>query len=122
MNKYFLVFIGAGLGGIIRLFFSSKINEFIPYFPLGTLVVNVLGSFLIGFIIFGLADKQLISSDLKVFLTVGICGGFTTFSTFSYETLQLFKNSEFLLAGLNILLSLILTLLGVYLAYIIFRG
>lgn len=122
MSKYILVFLGAGLGGVFRLLFSSKINEFSPFFPLGTLVVNVIGSFLIGLIIFGLADKQIINSDMKLFLTVGVCGGFTTFSTFSYETLQLFKNSEFLLGGLNLLLSIILTILGVYLAYVIFRG
>jgi CrcB protein len=122
MNKYLLVFFGAGIGGVLRLFFASKISEIFPVFPIGTLLVNTLGSFLIGFIVFGLADKQLISSELKMFLTVGFCGGFTTFSTFSYETLQLFKGSEYLLGSLNIIFSLFFTLLGVYLAYVIFRG
>lgn len=122
MIKYILVFLGAGFGGVFRLLFASKVNEIFPYFPYGTLFVNVLGSFIIGFIIFGLADRNLISSDLKLFLTVGFCGGFTTFSTFSYETLELLRDSEYLLSSLNIILSLILTLLGVYLAYILFRS
>ncbi|MFH0734609.1 MAG: fluoride efflux transporter CrcB [bacterium] len=122
MLKYILTFIGAGLGGSLRLFISANINKIFPvYFPNGTLVVNTLGSFLLGAIIFGLDENKVLSSELKIFLTIGFCGGFTTFSTFSLETINLLKNAEFLLGGLNIILSLILCLGSVYLAYIIFR-
>ncbi len=122
MLKYFLTFVGAGLGGSLRLFMSSYINKIMPiYFPNGTLVVNTLGSFLLGVIIFGFDENKVLSSELKIFLTVGFCGGFTTFSTFSLETINLLKNSEFLLGGLNIVLSLVLCLGSIYLAYLIFR-
>lgn len=122
MMKYFLTFIGAGFGGVLRLLVSSMVNNILPaYFPSGTLVVNAVGSFILGVIIFGFDEPKLIDPNLKFLLGVGFCGGFTTFSTFSLETINLFRNSEFLLGGVNIILSLVLCLIGVYLAYIIFR-
>jgi len=123
MIKYALVSLGAAIGGALRYWLSNYVYKFLPEtFPYGTLAVNVMGSFLVGFFIFYLSDREIISSNLKLFLTVGFCGGFTTFSTFSLETMNLFRDSEFLLAGLNILLNLLLCLLGVYLAYIIFKS
>ncbi len=123
MIKYALVSLGAAIGGALRYWLSNYVYKFLPEtFPYGTLAVNVLGSFLVGFSIFYLSDREIISSNLKLFLTVGFCGGFTTFSTFSLETMNLFRDSEFLLAGFNILLNLFLCLLGVYLAYIIFKS
>jgi len=123
MLKYTLVSLGAAIGGALRYWLSNYVYKFLPVtFPYGTLAVNVLGSFLVGFFIFYLSDREIISSNLKLFLTVGFCGGFTTFSTFSLETMNLFRDSEFLLAGFNILLNLFLCLLGVYLAYIIFKA
>ncbi len=71
--------------------------------------------------IFGLDEKELISPTLKLFIGIGFCGGFTTFSTFSLETFNLMRNSEFLLAGVNVLLSVIVSLVGVYLAYLVTR-
>ncbi len=123
MLKYVLVSLGAAVGGALRYWLSNYVYKFLPEnFPYGTLTVNVAGSFLVGFFIFYLSDREIISSNLKLFLTVGFCGGFTTFSTFSLETMNLFRDSEFLLAGFNILLNLFLCLLGVYLAYIIFKA
>ena len=106
MLKYIIVSAGAAIGGAFRYWLSNFVYKFLPTnFPYGTLTVNVLGSFIIGFVMFSLYEKELISQDLRLFLTVGFCGGFTTFSTFSFETINLIKNTEFLFASLNILLN-----------------
>ena len=120
--NYLIIFFGAGLGGSLRYWISSfSLKNFPVYFPLGTLFVNLLGSFLLGFMIFGLDEKGLINEKLKLFLGIGFCGGLTTFSTFSYETFFLFKETQFLLGSLNILLNVAITILGIYLAYLTMR-
>jgi len=120
--KYVLVFFGAGFGGTFRYLISAYSNRlFNLYFPTGTLIVNVVGSFLIGLIIFGLDMRGLLRPELKLLLAVGFCGGFTTFSSFSLETVMLLRSSQFLLAFLNIFLNFILTISGIYLGYVITR-
>jgi CrcB protein len=120
MKNYLIVGIGSALGGMTRYFLSNFVYKFLePIFPYGTLVVNVVGSFLIGIFLFYLDANELISSEVRIFLTIGFCGGLTTFSTFTYETFKLIQNSEFLFAGLNIILNLFLTLLGILIAFII---
>ncbi|MBK7630057.1 MAG: fluoride efflux transporter CrcB [Ignavibacteriales bacterium] len=120
MLNYILVSTGAAIGGALRYGISNYIQKNISViFPYGTLVVNIVGSFILGVIMFYLNEKELIGSELRLFLTVGFCGGFTTFSTFSYETLTLFRDSEIVLAFYNVLLNLVLCLVGIYLAYLI---
>lgn len=120
--KFFIIAIGSGIGGALRFWVSSFAQKALPvYFPYGTLTVNLLGSILLGILIFVFDEKELLSTNLKLLLAVGFCGGFTTFSTFSFETFNLLKETEFLLAGLNILLNIILTIAGVYLGYLITR-
>jgi len=117
--NYILVTIGAGLGGGLRYFISNVAGRFLPiYFPFGTLIVNILGSFLLGILIYGFDDKELLTNNYKLFLGVGFCGGLTTFSTFSLETINLLRDSQILFAGLNILLNIFITLLGIYIAYV----
>ena len=118
--KFLLVAIGSGIGGALRFWISSLTQKLLPaYFPYGTLTVNLLGSFILGIIIFGFDDRELLSSNIKLILTIGFCGGFTTFSTFSFETFSLIKNAEFFLAGFNIVSNLLLTIAGVYIGYLI---
>ncbi len=118
MYNYIIVFIGAGIGGILRYWLSNSVYKFLPPdFPYGTLVVNVLGSFVIRIVMFYFNENKLISPTTRVFLTVGFCGGLTTFSTFSFETINLLKEREFYFAGLNILANVLITLFVLFVVY-----
>lgn len=90
-------------------------------FPLGTLVVNVSGSFLIGFFatLTGADGRLLIGPTARNFFMAGICGGYTTFSSFSLQTLNLARDGEWLYAGLNAVLSFALCLLAVWLGHVL---
>lgn len=118
LQNYIIVFIGAGIGGVLRYWLSGFVYKFFPpTFPYGTLTVNVLGSFIIGIVMYYLDSNELISQQIRIFLTVGFCGGLTTFSTFSYETINYLKDREYLYASTNILLNLFLTLFALFIAY-----
>ena len=120
--KFLIVAIGAGFGGGLRYWLSSYISKVLPiFFPYGTLAVNILGSIILGILIFGFDEKGNLSTYLKLFIGVGFCGGLTTFSTFSFETFSLLKNTEFLLATLNIFGNVLLSLIGIYIGYLIAR-
>lgn len=117
MKLYLIVAAGSGVGGFLRYVLSDIVYKYsASLFPYGTLFVNIIGSFLLGFVLFYLDATKLISSEMRLFLTVGLCGGLTTFSTFSYETIKLIQDSEYLLAGTNVLLNVFITLLAVLLA------
>ena len=81
-------------------------------FPYGTLAVNVIGSLLLGFFVEGGARFTLLSPEVRTAVAIGFFGGFTTFSTFSYETIRMFEEGSYMLAGLNIILSLFVCLLA----------
>jgi len=114
-----LLAIGSGsfLGGIARYLLSRGIqNSVISSFPFGTFWVNIIGCFLIGFF-FGLSERgNLSNAELRMFLTVGFCGGFTTFSTFSNENISLLRDGSFLYfslyAGLSVFVGLLATFGG----------
>lgn len=105
-------FIGASLRYVISMSSSKLLGTHLPY---GTLIVNVSGGILIGFIMELGLSSNIISSNMKLFLTTGILGGLTTFSTFSYETISLFNEGSYISAVLNICLNLFLSLAGVVL-------
>ncbi|HCY77127.1 MAG TPA: fluoride efflux transporter CrcB [Ignavibacteriales bacterium] len=118
MQNYLIVFFGAGLGGVLRYWGSDFVYKYLPStFPYGTLGVNILGSFFLGIIMFYLDANQLISQQLRIFLTIGLCGGLTTFSTFSFETINFLKERDYLLAGGNIIFNVLLTLVALFIAY-----
>ncbi len=118
MQNYIIVFLGSGFGGAFRYWGSNLVYKFLPSsFPYGTLFVNILGSLIIGIVMFYFAANELISPETRIFLTTGFCGGLTTFSTFSFETINFIKEKEYLFAGANILLNVLLTLLALFIAY-----
>jgi CrcB protein len=120
MLNYLLIGLGAAIGGVLRFWLSNYTYKFLPEtFPYGTLFVNVSGSFILGLIIFYFSEKELLSAQLRIFLAIGFCGGFTTFSTFSLETINLLRESQYWFSFLNIILNLFLCLLGMYLAYLL---
>lgn len=125
MEKLFLVlivglggFIGASLRYIISL---NAVNLFGGNFPYGTFIVNVVGAFLIGLIMELSLDSTIISTNAKLFLTTGIMGGLTTFSTFSFETLGMISSGNIIMALVNISLNLFLGIIAVALGQLTAR-
>jgi CrcB protein len=119
MKHLLLVGLGGFIGSVAR-FLVSKLNLSWHFFsiPMGTLTVNVLGSFIIGILVGISAKSDLISTDLRLFLMVGFCGGFTTFSSFSSENLMLMQNGQVFTVLIYTSLSILLGFLAVYLGYI----
>lgn len=116
-----LLLIGAGgfMGSVAR-YLVSRLNTRVEWFaiPLGTLTVNVVGSLLIGFLI-GISEKSpILTVEWRMFLMVGLCGGFTTFSSFTGENLMLLKNGQVLPLLLYTGLSVLLGFTAVYLGYV----
>ena len=88
-------------------------------FPYGTLIVNVIGCFLIGFLMVFFEGRFVVHPELRVFLTIGIIGGFTTFSTFSYETISLLREGSYLTATANVFYSLFSCLAATWLGGVV---
>lgn len=122
MMTYLWIAIGGALGSVGRYWLNGLVSQRFDTFPAGTLVINVVGSFVIG--VFGavtLPEGKLNSESRALatqFVMIGLCGGFTTFSSFSWQTLNLLRDREWLYAGGNILLSVTLCLLATWLGYV----
>ncbi|MDP4821737.1 MAG: fluoride efflux transporter CrcB [Saprospiraceae bacterium] len=112
-TPYFWIFIGGGLGSICRYALSAWIAGFKFTFPLGTFAANVLASFLLGFVL-GAGLRYTLPEPLRWLLISGFCGGFSTFSTFSGETWQLWSQGNTSLAVLNITANVLSCLVAVY--------
>lgn len=116
VTTYFYIALGGALGALSRSVLSTWVYERAnSYFPWGTFAVNILGCYILGFVYMLGADKLAISSNIRIFLTVGFLGAFTTFSTFSLETFYIFKSGEIRVALLNILGSMVFGLIAVLL-------
>lgn len=110
-----LVILGGGLGAALRYWLSGVIPRFAGTdFPYGIFAVNIIGCFLIGFFMSAFEERFLITPALRIFLTIGILGGFTTFSSFSYETISLLRDAEIFKASLYVIGSVSLCLFGTY--------
>jgi CrcB protein len=122
MVLYLLVALGSGLGGLARFALSGYIaHHWGETFPWGTLLVNVTGSFLIGFFatLTEPGGRVFVSGTGRQFFMTGILGGYTTFSSFSLQTLTLARNDQWLQAGANTVASVILCLVAVWLGHIL---
>ena len=117
-----LVGIGGGIGSILRFLSGLLVNKYIPLvFPWGTFMVNVVGCFLIGAFL-GIFDRdQWTDPDLKTLLVIGFCGGFTTFSTFSFESLGLLQSNNTAIAIAYMALSVIICLLATWVGFFVMK-
>ena len=121
MMTYLWIAIGSALGGVARFWCSGVAARTIgETFPWGTLIVNVVGSFIIGFFatLTGPDGRVFVSSTARQFVMIGFCGGYTTFSSFSIQTLNLVQDGEWLRAGGNIVGSVVLCLVAVWAGYV----
>jgi CrcB protein len=118
---YVAVTLGSALGGLARYAMSGAIAQAIgETFPWGTLMVNILGSFIIGFFatLTATDGRLFVSATTRQFVMAGLCGGFTTFSSFSLQTLNLMRDDEWLAAGGNIAGSVVLCLIAVWIGHL----
>ena len=123
--SYLWIFIGGGLGSVARFALSGLVARRIgETFPWGTLAVNVTGSLLIGFIAAATAPegRWLVTPGARQFVMLGLLGGFTTFSSFSLQTLELMRDGDWLRAAGNVVLSFVLCLAAVWLGHLLATG
>lgn len=122
INQIMFIAAGGAIGAVFRFLVSNGIHSFMSRdFPYGTLTVNVIGSFVMGLSYVILIERLSISPEWRAFIIVGLLGAFTTFSTFSIETLVLIQNSELSKAMLNVLLSVVLCVMGSWIGLILGR-
>jgi CrcB protein len=118
---YLWIAIGGALGSVARYGASNLIDGWLgPTLPWGTILVNISGSFVIGFVaaLTDVGGAMPVSRDARLFLMVGICGGYTTFSSFSLQTLNLIRAGQIAYAGVNIGVSVVACILAVWLGYL----
>jgi len=120
--NYLLVFVGAGLGGVLRHIVNLlTLRWFGPNFPAGTFLINITGSIAMGMVIGYLATRNVPGPELRLFIATGVLGGYTTFSTFSLDTIALWQRGEIGTAAAYVLGSLILSFTGLWLGMVLFR-
>jgi CrcB protein len=121
MQSYIWIAIGSAIGGVARYWCSGVAARLVgETFPWGTIAVNILGSFIIGFFatLTGPDGRVYVGSLGRQFVMIGICGGYTTFSSFSLQTLNLMNDGEWFRAGANIVVSVVCCLLAVWIGHL----
>jgi fluoride exporter len=121
MKELVLVFLGGGLGSVARYLVGRAYALWSIPFPLATLTANFLSCVVFGAVLILASDKLNLNSAVKLLMISGFCGGFSTYSSFTYETIELFKNGSQVLAIANILLNFILSVSGLYLGLVLAR-
>jgi len=118
MRIFWSVAVGGALGCVSRYYLTAFIQQRAgPSFPVGTLVINITGSFLLGFIMRYALQSGVVSPETRMLLTSGFCGGFTTFSTYSYETAMMVDDGEYGRAAIYAGTSVVLALAGTFLGF-----
>jgi CrcB protein len=121
MASYIWIAVGSALGGVARYWCSGVAARLVgETFPWGTMAVNILGSFIIGFFatLTGPDGRVYVGSLGRQFVMIGICGGYTTFSSFSLQTLNLMNDGEWFRAGANVVLSVVCCLVAVWIGHL----
>lgn len=122
MKTFFLVGLGGFAGSYLRYFFASLIEQnVLSSFPYGTFAVNIVGCFIIG-ILYAMSTRFNLAPDYRLLLATGFCGGFTTFSSFSYESVTLLQDAQFLYGFLYAGLSLLIGFFAAWLGIILIRS
>ncbi len=117
MKSFLLVFLGGGLGSSLRYLVTIAMNQYSKVLPFGTFTVNILGCLLIGLIL-GYAQKEnTLTSNQTLLLATGFCGGFTTFSAFANENLELIKNGEIFNFSVYTIGSILVGVLAVFIGF-----
>lgn len=115
MKNYLYVFLGGGIGAGVRYWLGGVIPKYLgSNFPYGIFLINIIGCFFIGLLMAAFEERFAITPSLRIFLTIGILGGFTTFSSFSYEAISLLRDAEILRATVYVGGSVVLGLIGAY--------
>lgn len=120
MLKATLIFLGAGTGGLLRYWLGGLMQSWWgPAFPMGTMLVNVSGCLVMGFLATAWYGPLLVRDEVRIAVLVGVLGGYTTFSTFGRETLAPVHDGEWARAGLYVVGSVVLSLVGVWIGSVI---
>ena len=122
MSLWLIVGLGGFVGAVLRYWVSGWIQSGLLTFPLGTLGVNFLGSLLLALIMYASEYRGLFGEETRVFLTIGVLGSFTTMSTFSFESMKLLEQNEHMMFGFNLVGTVSLCLLAIYLGKLMIVG